>query len=276
MGERTAGGWYYSATLGNNSTTNSLVPVAVDTSGVLAGKTVTAISAGWDRTCAVADGRAYCWGGNYTGGIGNNSTADSLVPVAVDTSGVLAGKTVTAISTGWGHTCVLADGRAYCWGSNKRGQLGNNNTTNSSVPVAVDTSGVLHNKKVTAISAGGFHSCVIVDGRASCWGKDYRGELGNNRTGKSKVPVAVDTSGVLHNKKVTAISANVFHTCAIADGRAFCWGRNNRGELGDNSWTKASVPVAVDTTGVLRNQTVTAISTGRRHTAVLFRLTPRK
>ena len=100
--------------------------MAVDTSGVLAGKTVTAISTGGSHTCAVAEGRAYCWGSNYSGTLGNNSTVDSLVPVAVDTSGVLAGKTVTAISAGWNHTCVLADGRAYCWGANSFGRVWGN------------------------------------------------------------------------------------------------------------------------------------------------------
>ena len=63
------------------------------------------------------------------GSSGNNTTADSKVPVAVDTSGVLAGKTLTAISAGENHTCVVADGRAYCWGWNVSGQLGNNSTT---------------------------------------------------------------------------------------------------------------------------------------------------
>ncbi len=66
----------------------------------------------------------------------------------------LAGKTVTAISAAYYHSCAVADGQAFCWGNNAYGQLGNNTTTNSSVPVAVTTGGVLAGQTVTAIAAG--------------------------------------------------------------------------------------------------------------------------
>ena len=98
---------------------------------------VTSISAGGAHTCALADGQAYCWGDNTNGQLGNNSTTQSLVPVAVNTSGVLAGKTVTSISAGNSHTCALADGQAYCWGVNTNGRLGNNSTTQMFIPTSV-------------------------------------------------------------------------------------------------------------------------------------------
>ena len=44
---------------------------------------------------------------------------------------------VSAISAGELHTCALKDGGAWCWGFNTDGQLGNNSTMNSPVPVAV-------------------------------------------------------------------------------------------------------------------------------------------
>src|SRR5690606_41023107 len=120
-----------SGKLGNGSTDSSSVPVAVSTSGVLAGKTVTDISVGSSSACAIADGSAYCWGQNIVGGLGNGSRVDSSVPVAVSTSGVLAGKTVTDISAGQ-HACAVADGEAYCWGSGNSGRLGNGSTDSSS------------------------------------------------------------------------------------------------------------------------------------------------
>ncbi len=61
------------------------------------------------------------------------------IPVAVNTSGALADKTITTVSAGGNHVCAIANSQAYCWGENSSGQLGNNATTNSLVPVAIDT-----------------------------------------------------------------------------------------------------------------------------------------
>jgi Regulator of chromosome condensation (RCC1) repeat len=119
--------------------------VPVDTSGALAGKTLTQISVVGFDVCALDSADAvFCWGSNYQGGLGDGGTADSSVPVAVDTGGVLAGKTLTQVSAGYYGACVLdTAGAAFCWGDNVAGGLGNGSTVSSSVPVAVHTSGVL-------------------------------------------------------------------------------------------------------------------------------------
>ena len=161
-------------------------------------------SGGWSRSCAIAsDDKAYCWGSNDFGRLGNNSTANSRVPVAVNTSGVLAGKTIKQISAGSSHTCAIAsDDKAYCWGSNDFGRLGNNSTANSRVPVAVNTSGVLAGKTIKQISAGSSHTCAIAsDDKAYCWGVGLA--LGNNSINNSLVPTHVYAS-----KENTTIVAN--------------------------------------------------------------------
>ena len=61
------------------------------------------------------------------------------------------------VGTGLGnHFLVInSSGRVYSWGSNEYGQLGNGNTgTNSNVPVAVSTSGVLSGKTITQVVTG--------------------------------------------------------------------------------------------------------------------------
>ena len=259
--------------LGNSSTTNSSVPVAVSTSGVLAGKTIKQISAGSSHTCAIAsDNKAYCWGNGSGGRLGNSSTTNSSVPVAVSTSGVLAGKTIKQISASSSHTCAIAsDDKAYCWGMGTFGALGNSSTTNSSVPVAVNTTGVLAGKTIKQISASNLHTCAIAsDDKAYCWGYNNEAQLGNNSTASSSVPVAVNTTGVLAGKTIKQISASNLHTCAIAsDDKAYCWGYNNEAQLGNNSTASSSVPVAVNTTGVLAGKTIKQISAGSSHTCAI-------
>ena len=263
-----------SGKLGNGSTASSRVPVAVNTSGVLAGKTIKQISAGENHTCAIAsDNRAYCWGSNKNGQLGNGSTADSRVPVAVNTSGVLAGKTIKQISAGENHTCAIAsDNRAYCWGSNKNGQLGNGSTADSRVPVAVNTSGVLVGKTIKEVTTGGFHTCALdTSSKMYCWGLNSSGRLGGGLTSiLSNVPVAVNMSGALAGKTIKQMSTGYSSTCAIAsDNRAYCWGSGNNGQLGNGSTADSRVPVAVNMSGALAGKTIKQILAGGDHGCVV-------
>jgi len=101
---------------------------------------LTQITTGWSHACALDDaGAAYCWGDNTSGELGDGSTVTQAgTPVAVDTSGVLAGVSLSQISAGMQQTCAVSTtGTGYCWGLNNEGQLGDNTTTNSGVPVQV-------------------------------------------------------------------------------------------------------------------------------------------
>ncbi len=252
--------------LGRDSPLESRIPVSVDRSGVLAGKTVIAISARWSHSLALcSDGSLVSWGVGSVGQLGNNTTEWESGPVMVDRSGVLAGKSVIAISAGLEHSLVLcSDGTLAAWGSNHVGQLGNNSTINSSVPVLVDRSGVLSRKTVIAISAGGGSNLALCsDGTLAAWGYNEFGQLGNNTKVNSLVPILVNRTGVLAGKTITAVSAGMYHGLVLtADGVLAAWGDNLGGQLGNNSTTKSSLPVLVDRTGVLAGKTVHAIETG--------------
>ncbi len=250
--------------LGNNSTLGSLLPVAVSTSGVLAGKTLTQICAGFNdnNMCALdSSGAAYCWGTNGSGQLGNPATAINFkVPVAV----LSPAGTISACAA---HTCTVRNGSAFCWGDNATGELGNNSTTQSSVPVAVTAADVLAGKTLTQITTGNGFTCALDSaGAAYCWGNDGSGQLGNNSTTQSTVPVAVTTSGVLAGKTLTQVTAGVKFACALdSTGTAYCWGHNTEGELGNNSTADSHVPVPVTASGVLAGKTLTQITAGAAH-----------
>lgn len=227
--------------LGDGTTNSSLVPVAVDTSGLPAGTEFTQLTASDFHTCALtATGAAYCWGDNRFGELGDNSTANSTRPLAVYTAGALAGKTITQIvATGEFDTCALDSvGAAFCWGDNDFGQLGIGTTTNSSVPAPVNTNGALAGRTLTRLAVGyGDHTCAVDSvGNAECWGANGTyGDLGDGQETNSSVPVAVYRLGVPTTPPLTSISAGYDNTCAVlTSGLAYCWGADVNGEIGDD------------------------------------------
>jgi len=261
--------------LGNGAPSSQNTPTPVNTTGVLAGKTLTQISAGDYHTCALdSAGKAYCWGLGTNGQLGNNLTSQQNSPVAVDTNGVLANKVLTHISAGHYYTCAIdTEGKAYCWGLGTNGQLGNNNTSQQNTPVAVNTSGVLNNKIIQQISTGYSHTCAIDnDGKAYCWGLGTNGRLGNNSTAQQNTPVAVSVSGVLAGKTITNIASGSTYTCAVAnDGRAYCWGYGADYQLGNANTSDQLVPVAVYATGsgILNGKTLVQIAPNSSHTCAI-------
>jgi alpha-tubulin suppressor-like RCC1 family protein len=166
-------------------------------------------------------------------------TSDLAPARDLTTSTDLIASVVTQVSAGGGFTCAVVGGAAKCWGGNPYGELGNNSTTNSSVPVDV----VGLSSGVVAVSSGWGHACALTStGGLKCWGWNNHGQLGNNSTVDSSVPVEVTglSSGVI------AISVGNWQTCAVTSaGTAKCWGWNGYGQLGNNSTVDSFVPVEV-------------------------------
>jgi alpha-tubulin suppressor-like RCC1 family protein len=126
----------------------------------------------------------------------------------------------------------------------------------------VYTAGVLSGKTITAISAGGKHTCALATNLAYCWGYNTNGQLGDNTLTQQQMPVAVYTAGGLSGKTVTRIDTNLTNTCVIASGVAYCWGLNTYGQVGDGTLVQKQVPTAVIATGVLSGKTLTSIKVG--------------
>lgn len=212
----------------------------------------TAIKLGNAFTCAIQNGAAKCWGTNNSGQLGNGNNTDQGSPVQV--SGLTSG--VTAIATdndsyySSRHACAVHNGAVKCWGDNSSGQLGNGVTGGSSnVPVQVSglTSGAV------GVSVSLYHSCAVMNtGGVKCWGSNSHGQLGNNSTTASNVPV-----DVANISTATDVSIASRYSCAIDGGALKCWGSNANGQLGDGTTVDKLTPNPV--TGM--SSGVTSIAT---------------
>jgi alpha-tubulin suppressor-like RCC1 family protein len=247
-------GTNFSGQLGDGTTTHRLTPV--DVSGL--GSSVSAIAAGFERTCALTTGGGVkCWGDNSSGQLGDGTTSNRLTPVNV--SGLGSG--VSAIAAGNFHTCARTTGGGVkCWGLNRFGQLGDGTTTHRLTPV--DVSGLGSSVSASAIAAGFEHTCALTTGGGvKCWGDNSSGQLGDGTTSSRRA--AVDVSGL--GRDVSAIAAGDNHTCARTGGGVKCWGDNFSGQLGDGTTTQRLTPV--DVSGL--SSGVSAIASGFEHTCAL-------
>src|SRR6185437_2897758 len=189
-------------------------------------------------------GAGYCWGDNNQGQLGNGTTTTEKSPTAV--SGSL---TFSSISTSADNAFGVASAcgvttpsdTAYCWGYNGYGELGNNSTTSSKTPVAVNGSYAF-----SQISIGPGFVCGVTKGGAGyCWGDGLDGELGQGADTSSKVPVAVSGGYTFSSISVSGNSSFSYSCGVTTTGVGYCWGDNFFGQLGDGSATATDAPVAV-------------------------------
>lgn len=217
-----------SGQLGNNSTISSTRPVDVDLVN-LSGRQVTTITAGYNHTCAIAgsDGAVFCWGNNSFGSLGNGTNQNSTKPVPVVG---LTNNKIKAIGAGGDITCVVTTtGRVRCWGTNGLGELGIGRIDSLNLPTTVAE--LPANPR--DIEAGALHTCAVLsNGAAKCWGSNFYGQLGDN-TGLSRLS-PVDVTGL--SSGVNKLVSGGAFSCVLTDsGGVQCWGRNEFGQIGDET-----------------------------------------
>jgi alpha-tubulin suppressor-like RCC1 family protein len=187
----------------------------------------------------------------------SSTSAESLAP------------TGQKISASWYLTCAIVNtaGEVYCWGANFNREIGDNTVINRSTPVKV-----LGISGATSVVAAQTHACAIVSGDVYCWGnRTIYNTLGDNGPAVNPSysgPSAVQVVG-LPAGGVTSLAASASgpHTCALANGAAYCWGWEKYGQMGNGTGdgtnaTNIGSPV-VQVTGL--SSGVTAIAAGDKH-----------
>ena len=236
--------------LGDNSTTNRSNPIQTITQNIN-WSTVSAV----DGMVAIKnDGTLWCWGYNFRGQLGDNTTTNRSSPVQT-----------VAFGNNWKQVCCISnstaaiktDGTLWIWGNNGGGELADNTITTRSSPVQTVAYG--NNwKQVFGGSTSFTYTAIKTDGTLWCWGNNQYGQLGDNSSVISRSsPVQTVAFGT--NWKTAACAG--YHMTAIkTDGTLWAWGRNNNGQLGDNTITDRSSPVQTIAFG--NNWKQTSCSTG--------------
>ena len=169
----------------------------------------------------------YMCGNNYYGQIGVGDRNLNANGVTVPTK-VLSN--VKTVSLGRSHAAaVLNNGDLYTWGSNSKGEIGND--TVNSVGVHSPTK-IMSNVKT--VSAGDHCTAAVTNsGILYTWGDNEYGQLGDKTYTDKKAPVEI-MSGIkdvkMYDESVGALSES---------NQLYTWGKNN-GQ--PTEYTKSSVP----------------------------------
>jgi alpha-tubulin suppressor-like RCC1 family protein len=142
----------------------------------------------------------------------------------------------------WHSIIIMLDGRAWTFGRNRSGELGNGTTISNMYPNSAPPTPVIGLTDATAAAAGDeFTTALRSDGTVWSWGNNYNGQLGDGTKTNRLTPVQV--SGLTG---VAALVAAGDHALALKNDRTvWAWGGNSDGGLGDGTTTSRSTPVEV-------------------------------
>ncbi len=228
------------------------------------------ISSGVRYTCGISRSkRAYCWGFNYNGQLGNGSNISQYLPTQVDTSLLIVQNNFKQIDTGATHTCGISanntnDG-VFCWGNNSNGQLGSGNNVSYNRPTyPINNNNLVGGNNFLDISSGFSHSCGVgTDFKAYCWGLNNFGQLGAGNTNNTNLPVSVS------NNQMFDIDAGDLHSAGnlYLNSSAATWGAGSQGQLGNYGSSPQSTPVTLYGLPLIK------LTAGSQHSCAIHALT---
>ena len=241
-----------SGQVGDGTTTTRTAAVPVSSLG----GGVAEVASGDDFSCArKLDGTLWCWGNNASGQLGDGTTFDSLLPIPVGALGTSVGE----VSLGDTFACARkTDGTLWCWGA---GFLGDGSGAGSLTPIPVTALG----SGVAEVATGNGAACARKgDGTLWCWGDNTFGVLGNGTDTASLIPAQVTALG---NDVAGVAMGDLFACARKTDGTLWCWGTNDKGQLGDGTMTSHFTPAPI---AMLGNSVVGVAANGRHACARLI------
>jgi alpha-tubulin suppressor-like RCC1 family protein len=251
--------WGYNGAgmLGNQSLTDSKIPILISSFGSLVSRTISSIACGGSHTVALdTTGSVHAWGYNFGGQVGNGTSTNVQTPIKVS-YGSIVSKTIISIACGDSHTIALdSTGTIHAWGANDYGMLGTGAFTGQNIPVQISTGSIV-SKTITSIACGSYHTIAIDStGALHAWGRNSSGQIGDSTLFVVALPSKISTFGSIASKTVTSISCGYSHTLALdTTGTIHSWGENGNGQLGNGTLANTSIPTIVPNSTTFTNFT---------------------
>ena len=224
---------------GSEDTGSVAVPTEVSSEQIF----LRALSVGKSHSCAIASDRTlWCWGNNLEHQLGLPVPGKVLVPTQVGEE-----SDWLWVATGGTQTCGVRRGNLlYCWGDNREGQVGIERVgPDGEVDFAQEPVFVTMANDWVRVAAGDKHTCAIKREQAlSCWGRNDGRQLGLTDADVIESPTRVHEA-----LRFRELALGAAHSCGI-DGtsqlKLYCWGQNERGQLGAGNTESRSMPVHID------------------------------
>jgi len=211
------------------------------------------------HTLALAkNGAFFAWGNNEEGTLGDGSLEERKIPI-VQVANFIVKDSKDSIAAGDAFSFIIdTEGQLWAWGRNRTTELGIEGFTQQKKPILIDTK----IKTWTKVSAGKNHGLAISEGRIFGWGNNLNGQLGNGRLSSNAKALQEITEAT----DWESISAGGEFSVAIkTNGTLWSWGKNDFGQLGENSTATRRIPRQEDS----QSTNWQSVCTGNNHTIAL-------
>ncbi len=153
---------------------------------------------------------------------------------------------VSDVAVGAAHTCAIANGSVYCWGSGAYGALGTGLPSNATLPAhaVMKTSAYAQQLSVSRRT-----TCVrLTDGSIQCAGEAKWGQLGIDPPTDRERVFALRPAEKFTGYAVQVVTTDTSTCALLQDGSVRCWGSNEYGQLGQGSLDTDPHPTPVTVT----------------------------
>ena len=140
-------------------------------------------------------------------------------------------------------------GKAYTWGSNGSGELGDGTKEKRSTPICISEieGSALKGKKIVSVEGKYSMYAIDTEGKIYTWGYNKYGQLGDGTKEDRSTPICISEieGSALKGKKIVSVEGTFSMYAIDTEGKIYTWGYNEYGQLGDGTKENRSTPICI-------------------------------